>query len=211
MYLAYVYFVRCKNTNQFYYGSRASNIRFKRHPEEDFWIHYFTSSKKIKELIDMYGKEAFEFEILLKHSDYKVCFWKEQQLIKDSKTNPLRLNRRYTDPDTGRNHLTTYGESPESKEARIKKMQKTKKGKFNSNGHLGLKASDKQRENMRKAQQALGYKHSEELKKEMGQAQKEKAMLMTAEERKKRYGGCKGKPWSDARRLAELTKKRKIK
>lgn len=43
----------------------------------------------------------------------------------------------------------------------------------------------------------------------MGDKQREKAAAMTEEERKLRYGKCKGKAWSPARRAAQLTKKGK--
>lgn len=200
-YQAYVYFIKSKITNQFYYGSRASNIRLKRTPEEDLWIHYFSSSRKVKELINLYGKSSFEVQIIFKHNTYDACFWEEQRLISENKLDPLRLNRAYVDRETNDRVLTTYGESKESKEARIKKMQATKKGKFNSNGHLGLTHSNETKQKMRESQRTLNYKHSDTAK------QKMKAYKRTPEHAAKLGESLKGKPWSDARRQAYLKRK----
>jgi hypothetical protein len=55
----YTYLLKCLPTNQYYYGVRyAKNCN----PDE-FWITYFTSSKHIKSLIELYGKDSFEFQI----------------------------------------------------------------------------------------------------------------------------------------------------
>jgi hypothetical protein len=63
IYKPYTYLIHHIPTNTFYYGVRWENVRLKRTPEEDFWIYYFTRSKKVKQLIAEYGKESFEFEI----------------------------------------------------------------------------------------------------------------------------------------------------
>lgn len=200
-YQAYVYLIRNEITNQFYYGSRAGNVRLKRHPEEDFWIHYFTSSRKVKELINLYGKDSFDIQIVFRHNMYTECFWEEQRLIKESKADPLRLNKAYIDLETNNRILTTYGESAEAREARIRKMQATKKGKFNSNGHLGLTHSTKTKQKMSESQQKLNYKHSDTTK------QKMKEYKRTPEHAAKLGASLKGKPWSDARRQAYLKRK----
>ena len=200
-YQAYVYFIKNKITNQFYYGSRASNIRLKRTPEEDLWIHYFSSSRKVKELVNLYGKDSFEVQIRFRHDIYAECFWEEQRLIRENKADPLRLNKAYVDSKTNNRVMTSHGESVESKEARIKKMQATKKGKFNSNGHLGLTHSDETKQKMREAQQQLNYTHSDITK------QKMKAYKRTPEHAAKLGESLKGKPWSDARRQAYLKRK----
>ena len=92
MYLAYTYFIKNKITNQFYYGSRCRNIKLKRTPQEDLWIHYFTSSNKIHKLIDIHGKESFEFIILLQDINYKKCYDYEQILIKEHVNDNKCLN-----------------------------------------------------------------------------------------------------------------------
>lgn len=165
MYQCYVYLVKNKITNQFYYGSRSGNVRAKRQPANDLWIHYFTSSKLIKKMILEYGIDLFEITILFENIDYKVCFWKEQELIMLSKDNPLRLNKTYMNPLTGKRILTTYLETEEDKLLRYKKISEAKKGKFNSNGHYGLKRSDKTKQRMSIAQQnrVLSFEATEKI------------------------------------------------
>lgn len=62
-YKAYTYLLRFKPENKFYYGVRVKNIKLKRHPADDFMIHYTTSSKLINKLIAEHGVAAFEWEI----------------------------------------------------------------------------------------------------------------------------------------------------
>lgn len=95
--LTYVYLVTNKITNQFYYGSRFKNVELNRSPENDFWIHYFTSSKSVKNLIKEYGKDSFEYKILFKDKDYDNTYWFEQNIIKENILNPLCLNKSFID------------------------------------------------------------------------------------------------------------------
>jgi hypothetical protein len=61
---SYTYLVKFKPTGKVYYGSRCQNVtKFNRTPAEDFWKHYTTSSENINNLIEEYGKDAFEYEI----------------------------------------------------------------------------------------------------------------------------------------------------
>jgi hypothetical protein len=203
VYQSYVYRVTNVFTKQFYIGSRTENVTKCRHPEDDLWKHYFTSSKKVKQMIAEYGLDSFTVEILSKHSSYEDCFWEEQRLIIESKNNPLRLNKAYVNPDTGKKVLTTYNETEEEKLARMKKMSETKKGKFNSNGHFGLKHSEETKQKMRDAQSNLCYTHSEETK------QKMRGNVRSEEHAKKLSEARKGKPWTEARRLAQLNRKGK--
>ena len=62
-YKAYTYLLKFTPTGKVYYGVRFKNIRLKRHPHEDFMIHYTTSSEQINALIKEHGIESFEWEI----------------------------------------------------------------------------------------------------------------------------------------------------
>jgi hypothetical protein len=57
---AYTYLIRHKPTNRFYYGFRSANTVA---PEDDLWQKYFTSSPRIKELINETGVDSFETQI----------------------------------------------------------------------------------------------------------------------------------------------------
>jgi hypothetical protein len=154
-------------------------------------------------MIQEYGLDSFTVEILSKHDNYEDSFWEEQRLIFESKDDPLRLNKAYINPNTGKTVLTTFNENAEEKSLRLEKMSKTKKGKFNSNGHFGLKHSEETKQKMREAQAKLNYTHSEETK------QKMREHLRSEEHIKKLSEANKGKPWTEARRLAQLNRKGK--
>lgn len=195
MFNAYVYLIKNKITNQYYYGSRAGNIRNKLHPMDDLWKKYFTSSARVKKLIEKYGKDSFETKIIFEDKDYQKCYWVEQRLIKDNRKDPNNLNGTFVDPDTGTRMVSSYGETEASKKARIAKMQKSKKGKFNSNGHLGLKHSEETKRKMSESQQKLNYKHSDEVRKKMSDRAQECRAKMTKRQLEESFGHCKGKTW----------------
>lgn len=203
MYQSYVYRVTSKVTGQFYIGSRTENVSKCRFPEDDLWKHYFTSSKKVKQMIEEYGLDSFNVEILSKFDSYSECFWEEQRLIVESKNNPLRLNKAYVNPETGKTVLTSFNETEEQKIARMQKMSETKKGKFNSNGHYGLKHTEETKQRMREAQAKLAYSHSEEVREKM------RGRIMTQEQKDQISLAKKGKPWTEARRQAQLNRKGK--
>jgi hypothetical protein len=200
---AYVYKVTNKETGQFYYGSRTNNVKKGRTPEEDLWKYYFTSSKRIKDMIEDYGIDSFEVEIVYRDVNYDKCFWEEQRLIIEYKENKLSLNQTYIDPKTRKRALGTHYETKKERDVRILKIRENKKGRFNSNGHYGLKHSEETRAKMREAQSNLGYKHSEETR------QKMKGRVVSEETRQKASNALKGKPWSPARRAAQLNRKEK--
>jgi hypothetical protein len=93
MYLAYTYHICNKITKEFYYGSRYKNVTLKRTPQDDFWIYYFTSSNKVKNLINLYGKESFDVSIIMENEDYDKCYFYEQNLIDSHLSNALCLNK----------------------------------------------------------------------------------------------------------------------
>lgn len=97
MFESYVYLVRNKITQEFYYGSRYKNRDLGRLPEDDLWVYYFTSSKSVKLLIESHGKESFEYVVIFRSNNYDECYWFEQDKIRENISNPLCLNRSYID------------------------------------------------------------------------------------------------------------------
>ena len=59
----YTYHLYNKVTQQHYYGVRYNNIAKGWTPDEDLWVKYFSSSNKVKALIEQYGKDSFEYEV----------------------------------------------------------------------------------------------------------------------------------------------------
>jgi len=118
--MAYAYFIRNKITDQFYYGSRS----VKESPETDLWIKYFTSSKFVKELIDEYGIESFEYKVVFSYDDYDICYWYEQILIKETIQSPKSLNKYFIDPVTGIKSFYTVGPKSEMHKQRMKEAKR---------------------------------------------------------------------------------------
>jgi hypothetical protein len=56
----YTYLIKHRPTGKVYYGFRSAN---KVDPHEDLWKSYFTSSKKVINLIKETGVDSFDFEI----------------------------------------------------------------------------------------------------------------------------------------------------
>lgn len=86
---AYVYKIVSKN-KEFYYGVRWC---YNGEPKNDLWVNYFTSSTLIHEMINEYGIDYFNPEIIKIFGDNKEALDYEYQLIKESIDNELCLNR----------------------------------------------------------------------------------------------------------------------
>lgn len=110
---AYTYKITCVPTCQFYYGYRERNIKLGRTPENDLWKHYFTNSKVIHSLIELYDLKNFEIEILDQSTDPEKLYWLEQEYIKNSWGNALLINQQYRIPNSGFGALRGKG-TPES-------------------------------------------------------------------------------------------------
>ena len=77
--IPFTYLIKNKTTNQLYYGVRYGNGC---HPD-NFWKDYFTSSKKVKTLIEKYGVGDFEYEIRKTFTDkISAISWESKVLSK---------------------------------------------------------------------------------------------------------------------------------
>lgn len=111
----YVYKLTNKETKEYYFGSRVANIKLKRSPEKDLWIHYFTSSKNIKRMIEEHGAQMFIAEIIFTHTDRDEVYWHEQNLIKSHIQDSMCLNKHYKDRESGQKIWSTHGKTPWNK------------------------------------------------------------------------------------------------
>ena len=57
---AYTYLIKHRPTGKVYYGFRSANTV---DPEQDLWKQYFTSSKRVQQLIEGTGIDSFDIEI----------------------------------------------------------------------------------------------------------------------------------------------------
>lgn len=98
---AYVYKVTNTVTGQYYFGYRYRNQKNNTLPSNDLWLVYFTSSKQIHKDLELYGKSAFITEIIYEHPDSIECWKQEQQFISEHAHDPLLINKKWHDPESG--------------------------------------------------------------------------------------------------------------
>lgn len=126
----YTYLLKCPN-GMFYYGVKYGKSKTNFADPSLFWINYFTSCKKVHELISQHGTESFEFEI-------RKIFKTQEDAIKWE----AKVNRRLTTKShkflndsfidgriqSGKNN-GNYGK-PMSEEAKAKMVESRRK-RFN--------------------------------------------------------------------------------
>lgn len=112
---AYVYKIRNKSTNQYYFGFRKAHIKANRTPEEDFLIYYYSSSILVQSMIVEQGIDQFECNIVYQDIDAEKAFWYEQDLIKEYWDDPLLLNKQYRDKETSKGIFLLSSHSSTSK------------------------------------------------------------------------------------------------
>lgn len=114
--MAYVYFIKNKTTGHKYIGSKSG----KNCNPDLFWVTYFTSSKLVKVLIDLYGKDDFYYKIIKNFdNDYDVL--KYERFLIDlsySKNDYLNLH-----PNFIRNMTKEKYEYNKAKQKEIAKYQ----------------------------------------------------------------------------------------
>lgn len=74
----YTYLIKHIPTSVYYYGCRYS----KDCDPNDLWKTYFTSSKEVKKLIEVYGKESFDIQIRKVFADVNACRNWESRVLK---------------------------------------------------------------------------------------------------------------------------------
>jgi hypothetical protein len=128
MFLPYVYIVRNRNTGKFYIGMRSVN---KAIAEQDLGVHYFTSSKHVKNNFSEYDSEIVAYFV-----DQISAFEFENELIKEYWGNPLLLNRHYQKSmskfsmaGAKREDLAEYNRNAKSKPKEIRHYKCTNCGK----------------------------------------------------------------------------------
>lgn len=122
-----MYYITDKTTNQFYIGSRKGNVELRLTPVEDLFVEYFTSgtiSDGIKQ-----EPSNFEYKILFAYGEYDVVYWYEQLLIRERIKSSNCINKKFIDPDTGKDAFYCKGHTEETKQ----KMSASKIGVKNSN------------------------------------------------------------------------------
>lgn len=87
----YVYRIKNRITNQFYYGSKYSVMCC----YTLFWKNYFTSSPTVHKLNELYGKESWDIKIIKTYNTAREALLSEQKYIKRCFKSKYSLNLRY--------------------------------------------------------------------------------------------------------------------
>jgi hypothetical protein len=98
----YVYYIKHRKSGKFYFGFRKKNVAIGVKPEDDLWKQYFTSSRYVKKMITEFGKDSFDAKVIFTNIDSEVCYWYEQNLIKQSIKDSLSMNYKYVEFETGK-------------------------------------------------------------------------------------------------------------
>ena len=167
--LPFTYILHYLPTNQYYYGSRYAKGC---HPSQ-LWTTYYTSSKKIKQLISEHGTDVFRAKITRTFNTKEEARVWEHKFLKKVKAsnNPKWLNQH-----NGDGNFLNKGGLKLSVEHR-KKISENNKGKLKpgtkfammgNNHSKGNKFSDESRKKLSISRlgnkNRLGIKHSIEIK-----------------------------------------------
>lgn len=202
MYLAYTYFIRNKITGEFYYGSRFHHIKQNRTPEDDLWKFYFTTSRYIKNDIAQYGRDNFHYEIVMRDPDYNLCYWHEQELIKENISNPMCLNKHYTDKESGHHKFSVAGTTHTDASKQKMSVAKTGKSLPRQPGVTEKIVQTRKKNNVRPSEDAK----NKQSKSMLGRTPWNKGKCATADAKKNQSDAHKNIPWSQSRRDAQNKK-----
>lgn len=116
----YVYKLICLRTDEFYFGSRFAHAKKARLPKDDLFHYYYSSSRAVHDLITLYGKKYFHYEIIFESFDRDETFWFEQQCIQNHFNDPNIINEYYVDKTkNGR----VFGQTEENLDKMIKAVK----------------------------------------------------------------------------------------
>lgn len=179
MFQPYTYYLYHTPTGKKYYGVRVAP---KAEPENDLWTHYFSSSDKVRELIDEYGIGSFIPEIRKTFADGDSAIEWEQKVL-------LRLDVINKDDWINQavysGHFYFKGPRGPMSEDHKAKLSKARTGQKSSEAtkakisksHLGVPKTPHTEETKEKLRQALlDRPRPEEVKKKIGSANKGKKL-----------------------------------
>lgn len=203
----FTYLIGWTSHKTFYYGVRYA----KGCQPECLWVSYFTSSRFVKEFREAHGEpDIIEVRRVFEGVD-EARSWEHKVLkrLKASKRSDF-LNR----TDKPAPSTQGYKFDPQVVELRNKKVSSALLGhkqsvetcKKKSDSHLGVKFSDEHRISISKTR--LGMKFSEEHKSNISKSQtgtKREPYKPRTNEHSLAISKAKtGKPWSEARRAAQI-------
>lgn len=139
----YTYLIKHIKSGKVYYGCKyAKNC----HPST-FWVDYFTSSKRIKDIIAQEGKDSFIFEIRKVFDSTKKCLDWEKRVLK--RMNAIYRNDFFNENVGGTTRIKSGEENPMYGKSRPEISDKMKKNNPMHN-HRSLMKSVETKKSKRK-------------------------------------------------------------
>lgn len=118
--IPYTYLIVNTITGQRYYGARWS----KDCTPNDLWVTYFTSSKHVKSMIKMYGRDSFEVQVRKTFDDVISCQRWEQKVLRRLK---VTINEQWINKNINGMYLPTGPQTFEHIAKRISKLREYNK------------------------------------------------------------------------------------
>ena len=194
----YTYQITYLPTQQSYIGVRTGNNVL---AADDFWHIYWTSSKKVKALIDEHGKDAFRIDWIREYETKEEAWAEEMILLKE---NDVVLNDHYLNQaiwpvcdNKGRKAAPFTAEHKKNMSIGQtgKKLTAEHKKKIGA-GNAGKIHTAEYKKNLSEINK--GKKHTDETRRKISEYQKGRPK--TEETRKKMSDACKGRVFTDEHR-----------
>jgi hypothetical protein len=183
--MSYTYYLHHIPTDQHYYGARwAKNCS-----PSDFWVSYFTSSDKVKRLIDEYGTQSFTFSIRKVFvTSENARRWEHRVLKKIKKYS----HKKWLNITNGQPPICNYSRVGQGLGRRLSDSHKESISK----GNIGISRPQTSDHVRKAAATRIGKKRSNSTKNKMSIASRSKKNIYTFENKDIVYTGNQS-DWAD--------------
>lgn len=128
----YTYVIKHRPTGKVYYGYRSAN---RVDPADDLWKLYFTSSPKVRQLIEETGVDSFDveirrvFETKEKASAWETKVLRRCRVLEDDRWINQNIAGYIVPTEESRKKISEYHKGKPKTDSHIQKMQLAQKGK----------------------------------------------------------------------------------
>lgn len=128
----YTYLIKHRPSGKVYYGFRSAN---QVDPEQDLWKHYFTSSRKVQQLIEETGIDSFDveirkvFETKEQASNWEIRVLCRCKVLEDDRWINQNIAGYIVPTDESRKKISDYHKDKPKSEDHKKNLSKSQKGK----------------------------------------------------------------------------------
>lgn len=212
----YTYLIKHRPSGKVYYGYRSAN---KTDPVDDLWKRYFTSSPKVKQLIEETGADSFDVEIRrVFETKEQASLWETRVLrrckvLEDDRWINQNVAGYIVPTEESRKKISDYHKDKPKSEMHKQKLRNSQKGSKRPWAKENLpKNTEGEKNGM------FGKNHSEEAKRKIGEKNKVhmqgennpmKKVVWTDERREHmRQIRAQRAPWTDEQKKAVAEKLR---